>query len=186
MRVTVTLIIAVIVVLSGVEVRVIGAPFGFERRIRHLDVKAHAACHVIEHVIVKVSKPAVPDLQGHMAIAKMKGRPGQQVRASRIQRCNEFQSCDHLDNPAVAGQQQIAPAQNLSARKNHPHFHAAREPRTEAAAAPEAEGQHDAVVRRSLLVQALPNHEHGGGAGVQNKKYRCASGSTCAGSQVSS
>ncbi len=92
---------------------------------------------------------------------------------------------DDFNDASVGRRDQIAAAQNLAARQHHADFFARYERRFEAALLPQLERQLELafdfdLVRATHDLQLVFDLDH------QNRKYRCAIGSTLAGSQVSS
>src|SRR5688572_14690130 len=82
-----TMLVPMIVPVSMVvtiAVRVPMAPvrsgLRLERRLLHLHAEPQAAHHVVQHVVMTVAQPAGMDLQGHVPVAQVVARAGEQPR----------------------------------------------------------------------------------------------------------
>ena len=173
-------------VVVAVAVGVIGAGLGFERFVRDAKFEAHPGEHGVEDVVVAVAQPVRPELQRDVPVAQMVGAASQQSGLASVGGRDGFTGREDLDDAAVLGAQAVPAAQNLAPRQDDTDLLAVLEARAEAAAAAHIEGQHQPRARRPGRIGrcgAPPDQEQGR---IQNKKYRCARGSTRAGSQVSS
>jgi hypothetical protein len=116
----------------------------------------------------------------------MVGTARQQVGVACMRRTHGFGGGGNCDNAPVLRSQSIASTKDMAPREYHTHLLASIEPRAKPAAAAHIERQHQQRIRsanfRAAVRAALPYHDD---RTAQNKKYRCASGSTRAGSQVS-
>src|SRR5882757_4870960 len=171
------------VVMVTAPLCVIRAGLGLEGLFLHGEPEPQATQHVIEYMIVAVPQPQRPDLQRHMPVAEMIGAPRQQIGISGVRRADGFRCRDDFDDAPILGEQSIAAAQNLAAPEYYADLLALFEARFEAAPAAGLERQHQPRIGDAGALVAFQNHDE---RAVQNKKYRCANGSTRAGSQVSS
>ena len=92
--------------MRGVRVPVC-AGFWLERRLLDHDRQPEPAHHVVEHVIMSVSQPALANLHGHVTIAQV-------ISGAREARCigiahgrDGFERRDHFHHRAIFRTQQI-------------------------------------------------------------------------------
>lgn len=178
------------VMLTGVPVAVIGAGLGFERLLLRGEFESHAGEHGIEHMIAAVAQPVRAEFERYMPVAEMIGAAGERTGIARARRGHGLACRMNFDDAPVLGEQPVAAAQDLAPRQHDANLFAVLETRAEAAAAADLEWQDEprarCIGRRASGIGGrgtLQDLEQGGG---QKRKYRCASGSSAAGSQVRS
>lgn len=169
----------------GMRMAAVGAGLGLERLLFDNDSKTQATHHFVEHVIVLIANPAVAELQRDVSISQVIARATQSQRYRRTHCRDGFGLGDDLHDPTIVREQMIAATQNRSSLEDQSNFFASVQRCTQAALVPQLERQHErhvGVCRGSGQSASDVQHERQ----LQKRKYRCASGSTLAGSQVSS
>lgn len=166
------------------RVAAVGSSFGLERRLFNSDGKAEAANHLIEHVIVLVANPADADLQCDVSVSQVIARATQRERLRGSHCRDRFGLGDDLHDTTIVREQQISAPQDLSSLEDQSHFFTGVQRGAQAALAPQLERQDE------FHVSGLGGGGQSAGdiqheVQLQKRKYRCASGSTVAGSQVS-
>src|SRR5688500_9851468 len=165
----------------------IRAGFRIERRFDRRDFGAEARGHFFQHVIVPDEQPLAHDLHIGVAVAEMPGQ-ADELRSRRSAKLKQWLGLadDSYDRPILKHE----PVAVLEHRRC---FEIEQETRSRSAGQHDtatmtiAGVKHDAVdcpggaPRTHPLDLASPLHHR-----YQNKKYRCAIGSTSAGAQVSS
>ncbi len=96
----------------GMRVPAIGAGLRLERRLFHGDGKAEAADHLVEHVIVLITHPAIADLQRHVPIAQVIARAAQRHGLRGAHGRDGLGLSDDLHDAAIVGEQQISAAED--------------------------------------------------------------------------
>ena len=92
------------------RVAAVSAGLWLERRLFDSDGEAQAANHLIEHVIVLITNPAVTDLQRHVPIAQMIAGPAQSHGLRGSHGRDGFRFSDDLHYAAIFREQQISTA----------------------------------------------------------------------------
>lgn len=163
---------------------------GLERQLRARDGHAQTHEHVREHRVVFKPQIVAPYFHRRVAIAEVVSRAHQAQRVGSSHLQHRLGGRLDLDEGAVFGHQQVATAQHGTARQEQRHLVAIVERRAQAALAAITKRQHE-------FDRALDQHRSNPMRGrqmfidldhnttAQNRKYRCAIGSTVAGSHVS-
>ena len=160
----------------------VGAAFRVERRLDMGDRRAEPGQHRLDDVIAADQQPVAGELGRQVAIAEMPGDADQMGGVARTDLGQRFGRRPHRDDAAVLQHQAVAVAKRRRFRQVEQEFETALAGHRQPAA---------------MAVVMVENHRVGGGAGPmaggqdlrgadhQNRKYRCAIGSTSAGAQVS-
>jgi hypothetical protein len=153
----------------------VSAALGLEGGFFDAHRQAQTAHHLVEHVVVQIAQPAVPNLQRHMAVAEMIGGAREGARVGASDRRDGFRCRSDFDHAPIGGAQQIAAAQDLSTRKHYTDLLAARETSAKAAATAQLEWQQQAGIGGRSITDPLRGGQEGGaGAGGvirhQNRK----------------
>ncbi|CAM2161097.1 hypothetical protein PT2222_90314 [Paraburkholderia tropica] len=178
----------------------IRARLGLERQFRALDLRAEALEHVFEHRIGFELQFVDAHFHGRMAIAEVIRRAREREAVVRAHAQHALRRRDHAHEAAVVGDQHVAVTQHRAARQHHAHVLARVEPGREAALAALVVGEREGGRAldqhgREFGVESFVDRAHINTSNFvlavresrtdQNRKYRCAIGSTVAGSQVS-
>ena len=188
-RVVVTVVAAMrVVVAVRVVVARVAARFGLEGEERFGHLEAEITAEPDEHVVVHVEQPPRLDAEPHVAITEVvRGSREQEPIGGRRDR-EAFGRChDARARRAVRGPQPIAVAEREPTRQEQPDLGPVGERHAQARTPPLIVIQRNRQRRLAGIVEGeeLGEAEHRTVGFAQNKKYRCASGSTLAGSQVS-
>jgi len=132
----VRLVVAVFLGAGGV-----GTRLGLERRSLCPHRQAQAVDHVVQHMIVLIAQPAVPDLEQYVPITEVVSGPGQQPGVVGPHRRYRLRRGDHLDHAAIVSQEAIAAAQDLAALEYQPDLLTIGKMSAESAARSKVEGQ---------------------------------------------
>ena len=167
----------------------IGACLGFERRCHRLDGCGKTLEHFCEHVVRGDAQESVADLHRHMAVAQVIGGARKVLGRAAGDVQYLFGLRDDFDDAPIARDNQITAAQDFTARQHQRHVLARNKLGAQAAFLPGIERQfqlplHFEAIGAAWNPEAGFDLEHCWFA-VQKRKYRCAIGSTCAGSHIS-
>jgi hypothetical protein len=143
------MVVPVLIATVGVAriAGVVSTGFRLKRRLLHHDSESQAAHHVIEHVIVTVAQPAIADLQGHVSIAEVICRARKPLRILAMHVRDSFRGRADFDDPSIVGEQQISPAQDLSAFQNNSDLFAVGQAGAKTASAANIKWQHQLCIR---------------------------------------
>ena len=138
-----------------------------------------------DRIVDDAQGPVVPHLDGRVPVAEMPGEPRQVGGIAGARVAHWLRCCPYADDAVVRQRQTIALPETLGARQIEKESLAVVI--VEQDAAPMTIGVIEGHGRHFLLPQPTSRREHGDGAARrQKRKYRCAIGSTEAGSQTSS
>ncbi len=119
---------AVSLLIIVVAVRAtIGTRLRLEGGFHCLDLCGQPPEHLFEHVVRGNAKEPFADLHRYMPVAQVVGRPGQILRCGAGHMQHTLRLRNHFDHPAVAGDNQVAAAQDLAAGKHQRHVLARRQ-----------------------------------------------------------
>jgi len=155
---------------------------GLERRTQSRDHRAEAAQHAGEHVVGGDSQPSVSDLRRRVPIAEVVRGARERSRIGTAYFDQVFVGGNDAHDAPVVGFETIAAAQDRPSLEKDTDLLAADDRGAEPALLPQLEREHQLGIVRRPSAEPASNDEHA----IQNRKYRCAIGSTLAGSQTSS
>jgi hypothetical protein len=143
------MVVRVLIVTVGVArtAGVVSTGFRLKRRLLHHDGESQAAHHVIEHVIVTIAQPAIADLQDHVSIAQVICRARNPLRILVMRFRDSFRRRSDFYDASIIGEQQISPAQDLSAFQNDSDLFAIGQTGTKTASAAKIKWQHELNIR---------------------------------------
>ena len=180
--------VRMVIVVRALALRMpVRAGFRLERRLDRGEFSAQSRDHVFEHVIAAHSQLAADDLDPGVAVAEMPGEADEFERRLGLDLDQRLGPACNGHDRAVLEHETVAVFQRHRAVEIEQKFRAVLAGEHDAAAMPFVRIEHDAIdgaarvetPRIYRLHRAIP-------FSTQNKKYRCAIGSTSAGAQVNS
>jgi hypothetical protein len=167
----------------------ISAGLGLKRQRHLFDRRPEPRQHVRQHGIVFELQIIDAHFNRRMPVAEVIRRARQRQHIGRTNQQHGFRGGSNTHEAAVVGNEHIAVAQHGAARQHKRDFFARIERRGQTALAAGLERQRQTGCARNqharefhMRIKAFVDRSHT----RQKRKYRCAIGSTFAGSQVSS
>jgi hypothetical protein len=179
--------IATVVVTAIAVSMVIRTALGLERRLDDVEPRTQLRQHLFEHVVATDAQAIAHDLHLGVAVAEMPGEPRKIVRRRRRNLDQRLGTTDHAHDPAIVEHEAVAVVQHGRPRQIEQERRAAFARQYGAPAMPLIGIERNLIdVTCAPLTGWLDGDDPRHDSSSQNKKYRCAIGSTSAGAQVMS